>query len=474
MAGSLSAQIRLEQTYSKLDSLRAQFEEWLKYRREADKLRQYHSQFNSLEEVLNASLSRLRTRLDGVSYDLPVGEIYRTCREYDEHLTWVLRIWNYFRNKFDQRDDQRLSLTLAAADEVVWSCYMGAFAADGGGGKRGVVPLPYVEALYAPQAVTRDEPPSDLKAPQNASPQFVQNLEAFLKQLPIPVIGLPRSCIDAPWWLSYLAHEVGHHIQHDLGLIDYFGTLLKTTAQDRQDETRAKRWYFWGQEIFADLFSVCTLGPWAVWAMTELERTDPKGMLKSKINYPSPVVRLGLMAQAAAHLLGATEHPALTGMLPDERILEVSQFDPGLETEQAIADLRLVQDMIVAALTDPLQDFGPFELLGNWTPPEFQSEGGVDSLAAELFEQSQVSPQPTLNGARLLISASVGAWARVTSLTDSHERHERRDYLARIVPPLIAQSRQEGMRDDKTTQSTETETLGGELARLLLENSSEG
>jgi hypothetical protein len=32
-------------------------------------------------------------------------------------------VWDYFREKLDQRDDANLKPTLEAADEVLWSCY---------------------------------------------------------------------------------------------------------------------------------------------------------------------------------------------------------------------------------------------------------------------------------------------------------------------------------------------------------------
>ena len=41
-------------------------------------------------------------------------------------------------------------------------------------------------------------------------------MQTFLAGLPIPTVGLSEGCGQAPWWLIYIGHEVGHHLQHDL------------------------------------------------------------------------------------------------------------------------------------------------------------------------------------------------------------------------------------------------------------------
>ena len=45
----------------------------------------------------------------------------------------------------------------------------------------------------------------------------------------------PLLCITRPWWLIFIAHEVGHHMHHDLAggrLRPAFAALLKVPAPD--------------------------------------------------------------------------------------------------------------------------------------------------------------------------------------------------------------------------------------------------
>src|SRR5262249_37933494 len=150
----------------------------------------------------------------------------------------------------------------------------------------GPCPLPYLASTYSPLAVPRDTPPIELRAAL-LDPASLVSLQAFLPRLPVPVVALPSVCARYPWWLAFLGHEVGHHVLHDLrpggALVRPFKHRLRDAAQDapepKCDEAAAKRWKRWGEEIFADLFSVFALGPWAVWALVEMLRGEEASLL---------------------------------------------------------------------------------------------------------------------------------------------------------------------------------------------------
>jgi hypothetical protein len=86
-----------------------------------------------------------------------MGELYAECARTEEESLWLWRVWDYFREKFDQRVDERYSEALLAADEVVWSCYRPFFRTLIGGRVPEPAPLPYIEADFAPSALRSDQ-----------------------------------------------------------------------------------------------------------------------------------------------------------------------------------------------------------------------------------------------------------------------------------------------------------------------------
>ena len=309
---------RITQSKREIDRLLQEIEIWLAKRKKADEeLQQYHTQLETLGTMLKQASVLLRQQVDALPVDLSSGLLYSACRTQDLRAIWLRAVWNYYRTRFDQRDDPELGRMLTAADEVVWSCYAEAFKNAASARpeiQRGSAPLPYVESRFSPEAIPRDDPPPDLESQIDAS-----FLGDFLKKLPIPLVILPPYCVDAPWWLIYLAHEVGHHVQFDLfpdrGAVTCFRELIvKALSPDPSrplDVKTTTRWGNWAQEIFADAFSIAAVGGWATWAMAELETQGETAMVTPKVRYPAPVVRLALMARMAAEL-GET-NPAQAG-----------------------------------------------------------------------------------------------------------------------------------------------------------------
>jgi hypothetical protein len=479
MAVRLANQVRIEQTCQELEYLWQEIEHWWSEHRRKDTQKQYHTQLNSLYAVLTGALKELRTSLSNVYTEQDVGEIYNICRLYDKRLVWIHRLWSYFRSKFDQRNDSKLQPVLAAADEVVWSCYAGIFrnaAFNVAEIAQRATPLPYIEPSYSPRAIPRTEPPSELKS--EIDPSFLQD---FLNQLPIPVVSLPPNCVQAPWWLIYLGHEVGHHVQYDLLpnwiLVQKFGELLTSVVQNNiefpnQDEI-AKSWQNWGREIFADVFSVMHMGYAAVWSMTELEMADERTMLKRKLQYPAPVVRLALMAHIADRL-GVNGQAALHGLCPEAMVVGEPVMEGQRDLRQiAATDLKLVPKMAAAILEQPLADIGHFPELCGWNSYDFAPHGTVDNWVDTLRGRIPLYPEQTLSAARLIISGAVSAWVEVSAIADDEERADEQARLAKNVLEILPQSREEGTRAAEPPPAQNVEMLGNKLARLLLEASPE-
>lgn len=467
----LANQVRIEQARQELDSLGGQIADWARQRREKDRVQQYHTQLGVLRTALVGCLRGLRAGLDRIDDTRPTGEVYADCRAYDRRLALVGRMWEYFKSKFDQRDDARLGPVLAAADEVVWSCYAEVFrnAAYRSGGELapGPAPLPYIEPEYAPRAITRGEPPVQLRV--DASDDA---LGEYLRHLPIPVVGLPPACVNSPWWLVFLGHEVGHHLQNDLvanwGLLDSFGRLLRATALDGEGatgEAAAERWQRWGSEVFADICSVCSAGTWAVWAMVELELADDPTMLASnRPRYPSPVVRLELLAQVA-DALGLDGQAGLRGVSPaDLAARATGRARPTLQE-----DLELVPRIVAAAMSQPLMGVCTFEQLYSWDAKEFLPGGRVDGWAHALRVPGLLFPERSLRAARLVAAGAVAAWAEVARMPDGAGRAAEQVSLKQNLLSVLAQSREEGTRAASTELVPQAQRIGERLAGLLLE-----
>src|SRR5438034_2949561 len=165
----LSNQVRTEQTRQEQALLQAEIQSWLKMRRDKDKQQQYHTQLKVLEKALLKPLNIIQAKIDNIDDVQSSGEVYALCRTRDQQILLLRRVWIYFQEKFDQRDNPDFRMVLEAADEVTWSCYTEVFrnlqAYSQYKVERGPTPLPYLEPLYSPQARPRDDPhlPLDLR-----------------------------------------------------------------------------------------------------------------------------------------------------------------------------------------------------------------------------------------------------------------------------------------------------------------------
>jgi hypothetical protein len=127
LSSRLSNLVRIEQTRRGIAGLRAETDQWISHRQKKDHLGQYHTQLKLLGGVLANALERLAAEAAGISGERAAGGVYAECRRCERRTVWLRRVWEYFRRKFDQRDDAALGPVLAAADEVVWSCWAGIF-----------------------------------------------------------------------------------------------------------------------------------------------------------------------------------------------------------------------------------------------------------------------------------------------------------------------------------------------------------
>ena len=437
-------QVRIEQTRDPLCRLHSQIQDWLARRRKADKLQQYSTQLDNLDSFFPRLYHALCTKLDALAGENSTGTVYQACREVDRRIVFLDEVWHFYAEKFDQRDDDKqLGKVIRAADEVVWSCYAGFYQSIPGASRK-AAPLPYIEPMYSPQAIPRDNP-AVLKNVYISSKFF----QEFLEELPLPVIGLPQTCIEAPWWLVYVAHEVGHHIQHDLleklRLVYRFEDQLAAAVEKEGCEgANPAQWKAWGEEIFADAFSIYNMGTWAVWAMTELELGDDPSMLAEKDNYPPSAVRLKLMAKLASELeLDGTD--GLRGHDPDKLAADkdengqdkpviADKYGKNLRTAARV-QLKSVPAVVQAIKTYHDQTYGPFfGTLWTWYEHGLTAPEIIPGWRDRLLGEEDLSFTANLYGPRLATGAGVAAWSQVSALTHTQDRVDARSLL---VPRLL-------------------------------------
>jgi hypothetical protein len=455
---------RRDQSIRELDRVQRTFDAWFKLRTERDKdlFGQYaglhKTRLETLQAVLQQGVASLKEELGRVAVDATRdrAQVYAECRAIDHATVWIQRVWLFYRDKFDQREDLTLRPLLMAADEVTWSCYRQIFTNKNNFPARitqGPAPLVYIDAQYSPATweVTKQAPSELREASQ------IEGLESFLQTLPVPVLRLPTWCISAPWFLVFIGHEVGHNIQRELDLTVAVRSLITQACQERQaagETPKADRWAAWGEEIFADLFSVAMMGPWAVRGLREILIGPAAEMTAPQVGYPLPVVRLALIARAADRF-SMDGHLALGGLDLDA----IAQTSP-----IAQADMRMVEP-IVDKLLGPLSDeVTTLEKLCGL--PEFKTE--LEALTRHWGEQLQGTPAAPTRSLQAARYITCGAWqAYDDSLRYPTTGTKALDALAGTTIDTLSKSGPPGDRAEPP-KPTDVQAHGAHLAQFCL------
>lgn len=451
-----TASARVQRSRAENRRVRTAFDTWLAYRRSEDSkqtYQQYAAQLAALKAAIQQAFARIDADLAqlGAVSTPSLRQVFAACTQHDVRLAWIQRIWFYFRHKFDQRDDPTVAPLLKAADEIVWSCYKPAF--EQSGAALAAAPLPYLEPLYSPHAILRSEPPRELL--WNTDDKFATSC---LATLPIPVISVPASAVGAPWLLGLLAHEVGHHVQADLDggdgqSIRSFGDALKAAANAAP---KPEFWLSRGREVFADTFSVLSIGAATLPVLAELLLNDEASMLVSfDTRYPAPHLRLALLHELIRTLgLPAPSDAYGLDFCPPT---SANGLPPGAQL--TVADLPCVPDIVAAALAWKSPSGLSFPQLLGWSetatsPPDrhFSSldAGGELSAWSQSFAEGMAPVAPSqLESPRLLVGAGVLAWSELLSREDPLEREDKLAELAALLVSTVPTYREQKTRAGK-------------------------
>jgi len=475
-------QSRREQSEREFERMRRELTAWRDRRREADKTAdeqyrgQYESQVKSVVDEVEGAMGRIHAALRALKAEaLDTSAFFAGCRRIDRLLVWLRKCWDYYREKFDQRDDPTLGPALRAADEVVWSCYKPFFQRS----KRPIesIPLPYIEPGYSPVAFERYKASSVLPGKDT---DLRASLEGYFGSLPLPVLQLPPAFVTAPWLLPLVGHEVGHFIyplvQPDLAYLKVFRSQVITAAAaaggTKPDQ---QAWADCAPELFADAYAVLTMGPWAFWAVDLLDRAEDAAMLVRRPSYPSRLVRLHFMADLARRH-GVSGAPVLLAQILGTTLGSVR--DPVVDRDRAIAE-AVAEALFQHQLPDGLGRLG--DLL-SFRPDDFADSSG--GLAKEVVEQWSVAlrglaplaPQQNLRSARLIAAATAHARWQVMQDPDESKRAATIRLMdgedGRRALTLIVDSAEAGKRGDDIRPAHRANPGEG-LARLLLGASDE-
>lgn len=229
-----------------LDSFDEQFRIW-EERTERPPYETHYSQVRAASDLLNGVRQQLRKKLDG---DAPA-----TASLTGQVLS-AWRVWEAFRDRLAQRQEDVFRPGLAAADEIAWSCRkpLKAVFDDDGVQSPKEPALVYLSGAASPVALVRDTP---FAAEAVFGEALSKASEQLLDHLPVPLIGMPwHEVFHAPGLVA-VAHETGHVVERDFHLTDGLNDAIGKSVPAEQ----RNKWLDWRAEVFADHFALRHCGP---------------------------------------------------------------------------------------------------------------------------------------------------------------------------------------------------------------------
>ncbi len=420
-------ELRIRQSSLELLRLREDVRLWTERRTTADvqpggEFRgQYQTQLGRIVDEVNGAADAIEEVLDALQLTTGVGAVYQECGRHDRRIIWLRRAWEFYRDKFDQRDDEGLKACVRAADEVLWSCYKPFFNATGM--TLPPAPLPYVENIYSPMAVR----PDDSSHLEKSAEIGDGPLKPFFESLPIALLKLPPASVTSAWTHVLIGHEAGHFVQDFVlpggAYRRVFRERVQALAVGAAGDGAGADWGRWAPEIFADLFAVLLMGPAAVWAVAQFELARPGNLTTHGTDYPSPLVRIYLLDEFAAEL----------GLPGSRRISDELGIDvrgAAAASAKVSKDL-LAADAVARIIAEPLPEgLGSWSGLidaapSAWTPGKgFDEPGDVLQWAEALQNKRQKQDRKTLECARRVAAGTAQAWRDILAATAGPERDQ--------------------------------------------------
>lgn len=248
----------------KIKALEKELESWSKRSESNAVFEKHNTQVRAIQAHLKGWHAAIRKKLS--EYEKRDADAYLSvCANAEKLILSEHRIWDYFRSKLIQRNEENFNRYLQAADEFAWSCYKPIQELVYPGltdSNRKEPPLVFFNGGASPFSVSRERTfQAELVAGQNIPINSQENL----MKLPIPVVGVPWDQISFLPEALVIGHEVGHLIEDDF-LRDKDGesTRLKQLLDEALSAPdalpRREAWQSWLGEIFADLYGCLAVG----------------------------------------------------------------------------------------------------------------------------------------------------------------------------------------------------------------------
>jgi hypothetical protein len=427
------------------------------------------SRFDRHFDTLRAVLDQMLDAITQSLHEPPVptgGLAYERSRTAERRVGKVRATFRWYSSKYEQRDPRgpiSYDRVLLAADEVVRSCFDAPFARTNT--PRPPDPLCYLDESFDTTATPRVQPPSGIPAGDEVVGEFV-------RKLPIPVIALPVTCLEKPWWLAVVAHEVGHHVYFDLnpGLEQAAQARVAAAAKASGDEEAIAAWRRWSTEAFADMWSVLMVGSVVGWMVAQLSAAEPTHLVTpagSTSLYPPVLVRIALFGELARQL---GVEPAGPSAAEIASLLDTPEYETvdQLSREEHLTHLSVVPEVARALLGvetggQTMQDVSGFD--GDL----LRGGGRADGWSQQLFNDiPALTPIDRAWSARTLVAAAV---RHVTAIpADSMDRQQRESRLGAYLLETLPRTGPEGdLAEVLQPSAVDVSGLADDFVGLLFE-----
>jgi hypothetical protein len=288
----------------KLQSLELEFEMWRIRSEPGQPFEKHHTQIRRITHQMDGYREIIQEKLQSAIGK--ADEFLEENLKLQKQILELHRIWEFFRSKFVLRSLPWFSDYLVAADEFAWKCYR---AAQEKVSAQHVAPeaikeppLVFFNGGSSPFSMRRKLVYQAEEVPREAL-QTVKFFE-LLKDLPIPLIGIPWFQIQYLPDALVIGHEVGHIVRHDLRLQATTEALLVQGMKNgKVAEERQTAWFAWLDEMFADIYGNLATGPAFVGSLIDFVAMDKNDVMQeqpSSLNwgtYPTVYLRVLLNLQ---------------------------------------------------------------------------------------------------------------------------------------------------------------------------------
>lgn len=301
MSDSLSFRKRkVSELRHKLESVPADLARWERASSDAQApLAKHHTQIRRAGHVLRALADQVVVEL--VPLEASASPVLTECRRIERQILELHRIWDFFRSKLTQRQDDGLRDYLATADDFAWACYQPVQAhvssAHVAADRVREPPLIFCNGGSSPFAMSRGYSYQAESVPGEA--MSTSAFRAVLRALPISVIGVPWFQTEYLPDALVIGHEVGHNVEDDFHLTERLATLLADALEaDAVPTDRRDAWSSWLGEVFADTWGVLAAGPAFVGSLMDFLALAPRSIVDERIDgppwgaYPTSTLRI--------------------------------------------------------------------------------------------------------------------------------------------------------------------------------------